>query len=209
MSIARQDREKLANVPFLDNDDSASLTSSLKVTAPAPSSASTISRKQTVRRRVRNNDGAALTGSNSKSGSDDDSDNDSEQSEDSESNGADKDTVSNVNDIDDMNIFSPSLPPNRRIVGSKDRGGLALYRTEDGEWLSETELRRLANMARNARLWANLGLEEAKRHLISRPHDEGKDSEPEDDREFSVARTRVSLPPRERHPRASKQNDTQ
>lgn len=120
-------------------------------------------------------------------------------------------TLENIHDNDDdddMDIFSPTLSPERRIVESKVASdGLVLYRTAQGEWLSEAELRRLANMARNARLLSELGIEDAKRRLTARSggQEEEKEPELEDDRAFSVGRAQPSLAPRERHPRQSKQ----
>lgn len=69
-----------------------------------------------------------------------------------------------------MDIFSLNLPPDRRVVDSKDTaGGLTLYKTADGDWLSDIELNRLANIARNSRIMSELGLEEAKRQLATKP----------------------------------------
>lgn len=109
---------------------------------------------------------------------------------------------------DEMDIFSPHLPRERRIVSSKESaGGLTLHQTADGQWLSETELHRLANMARNARLLKELGLDEAKRALTTRSgRRDDEEPEVEDDQEFSVVRVKTSVAPRERHPRQSKQN---
>lgn len=118
-------------------------------------------------------------------------------------------TVSDDDEEDIMDIFSPKLPPNRLIVDSKVvAGGLTLYKTAEGTWLSDIELNRLANIARNSRIMSELGLEEAKRHLATKPRKqvEEKEPEPEDDREFSVARARTVLPPREHRPRGSKQD---
>lgn len=113
-------------------------------------------------------------------------------------------------DDDDMDIHSPTLPPNRRIVDSKvNSDGLRLFKTAKGEWLSEAELYRLANMARNARLLSELGIEDAKQSLTTRPGgragDEGKEPELDDDRAFTVVRTRPAPTPRERYSRQSKQ----
>lgn len=120
-------------------------------------------------------------------------------------------TVGDEEDEDDTDIFSPTLPSDRLIVDTKvTSDGLTLYKTADGSWLSDIELHRLANMARNSRLLKELGLDNANR--ISRPQgrtgDEEQELEAEDDREFSVARARTSLPPRESHPRVSKQDIT-
>lgn len=120
-------------------------------------------------------------------------------------------TVGDEEDGDDTDIFSQTLSSDRLIVDSKvTSDGLALYKTADGKWLSDIELHRLANMARNSRLLKELGLDDANR--ISRPQgrtgDEEQELEAEDDREFSVARARTSLPPRKSHPRVSKQDIT-
>lgn len=145
---------------------------------------------------------------------------DSESEDDCDSNQVQSDgldgaryTVSDNEDWDEMDIFSPHLPPGRRIVDSKESaGGLTLHKTAEGQWLSETELHRLANMARNARILSDLGIEEAKRRLTTRSgrgeDEDDKEPEVEDDQEFSVAPTKTAVIPRERHARKSKENVT-
>lgn len=208
---AAEEREEVANVPFSEVSASTgpSSTNPTPVLPPSIPSASRKStshkkmparKKTTAHERVHNVDEATSQVSLSSNAS-------IEIPEDSSLDEA-RYTV-NANDDDDaMDIFSPALPPNRLIVDSKvDAGGLTLYKTAEGKWLSEIELERLANMARNARILMELGLEEAKGRLATRPRGgEDKEPEPEDDREFSVARTRAALPPREHRPRLSKQD---
>lgn len=121
-------------------------------------------------------------------------------------------TVDDSEEYDEMDIFSPLLSPDRRIIDSKISGGLTLYKTAEHQWLSEAELQRMANIARNASLMRELGIEEAKRPFTTRPaareDDDENALEVEDDREFAVARSRTTLEPRESRPRQSKQNVT-
>lgn len=122
-----------------------------------------------------------------------------------------KDTISDTEEYDETDIFSPLLPPDRCIVDSKDSGGLTLYKTAEGRWISEAELHRFANMARNARLMKELGIEEAKRPFTTRPVGQEDDDNAlgaEDDREFTISRPQTTLEPRERRPRQSKQDVT-
>lgn len=204
---AAEEREELADVPFDDNEDPASTEPSPTDLPPSIPSASRKStshkktparKKTTSHKRAQNVDDAPSQVSLNSNAS-------IENPENSSSDEA-RNTVNAEDDDDAMDIFSPALPSNRLIVDSKvDTGGLTLYKTAEGEWLSEIELERLANMARNARIMTELGLEEAKSRLATRPQGD-KEPEPEDDREFSVARTRAALPPREQRPRLSKQD---
>lgn len=184
---------------------------------PSSKAPKSTSRKRTRkdRKRARKSEGesaGALRTSNP--------DGDSDSSSDSDSGGPDVSLLDKSEHIitdhenddgdDDMDIHSPTLPTNRRIVDSKvNSDGLRLFKTAKGEWLSEAELYRLANMARNARLLSELGIEDAKKSLTTRPGgragDEGKEPELDDDRAFTIARTRPTPSPRERHPRQSKQ----
>lgn len=216
-SKAREDREKYANVPFPDSD----VSSDVSPTAPPPdispssNAKKPAARKRTRvskgRKRTRKGDGASAgalrTDSDSNSNSDSDSD-----SGDPKVSALDEavNIISDHEEDDDMDIHSPNLSPDRRIVDSKvNSDGLRLFKTAKGEWLSEAELYRLANMARNARLLSELGIEDAKQGLTTRPGgragDEGKEPELDDDRAFTVARSRPTLSPRECHPRQSKQ----
>lgn len=219
--LALEDREKLANIPFPDSAVSASAepsyknppppqtpsisnaarkTNARKDTAANKKIAATASKKATARKRTRGNDNAAEASLASNSNSDSPQESTLDEA---------RYTVSDDDEEDLMDIFSPKLPPNRLIVDSKvGAGGLTLYKTAEGNWLSDIELNRLANMARNSRIMSELGLEEAKRHLATKPRKpvEEKEPEPEDDREFSVARARTALPPREHRPRGSKQD---
>lgn len=102
-----------------------------------------------------------------------------------------KHTIDETGEYDETDIFSPLLPPDRRVVDSKDSGGLTLYKTAKGCWVLEAELQRFANMARNARLMKDLGVEEAMRPFTVRPtgreDDDENAPEAEDEREFTLA----------------------
>lgn len=203
-SKARADREKVANVPFRDCEVPPT-TASSEPPALVPRVV-----KTPVARKRKNASAAskALPKSSSNGGSNNDGEEDSVAPEDSILDSAEY-TVGGEEDGDDTDIFSPTLSPDRLIVDSKvSSDGLTLYKTTKGEWLSEIQLTRLANIARNARLLMELGLEDAKLSLRPRGADEDKEPEAEGDREFSVARARTSIIPRKSHPRASKKDIT-
>lgn len=207
-SKARADREKLANVPFRDCEVPPTTASS----EPPPLVPRVV--KTPVARKRKNASAASKelpkSSSNGGGGSNNDGDEDSVAPEDSILDSAEY-TVGDEEDGDDTDIFSPTLSPDRQIVDSKvSSDGLTLYKTAKGEWLSEIQLTRLANIARNARLLMELGLEDAKLSLRPRglAADEDKEPEAEGDREFSVARARTSIIPRKSHPRASKKDIT-
>lgn len=187
-------------MPFSDNDNSPSIIQSSTNPVQTPRTTPNASQKPTVRKRARKAEVVASSTS---------SDSDSDPREDDDSLDplaldAARYTVSEGAECDDMDIFSPLLPPDHRVVETKDSlSGLTLYKTAKGEWLSEAELERLANMARNAQLLKDLGIEEAKRRLTARPEND-EEPEPEDDRDFSATAIRAMPPPREHHPRQSK-----
>lgn len=214
-SKARADREKVANVPFRDCEVPPTTASS----GPPPLAPRVVKTPvapgQAIKPAARKRKNASAASkpspkSNINGSSDNDGDEDSIAPEDSMLDSAEY-TVGGEEDEDDTDIFSPTLSPDRLIVDSKvTSDGLTLYKTAKGEWLSEIQLKRLANIARNSRLLMELGLEDAKLSLRPRglAADEDKEPEAEGDREFSVARARTSIIPRKSHPRASKKDVT-
>lgn len=97
------------------------------------------------------------------------SDND-DNDDDTGSNADTSDDDSNVDEEDFAELMSQSLPPERRVVEKKvSEGSYTSYRTQSGSWLTYYELKRLANIARNASLIDALGIPEAGSRLTARP----------------------------------------
>lgn len=199
---------KYANVPFPNGARSSTRARTAEDTHPPRPSAPSATRGSKARQHAsKSGDPASKVSTESVSKDDDEGETETSALDTA------RYTVDDSEEYDEMDIFSPLLSPDRRIVDSKISGGLTLYKTANDQWLSEAELQRMANIARNAGLMRELGIEEAKRPFTARPatprdDDDGNALEVEDDREFAVARSRTTLQPRESLPRQSKQNVT-
>lgn len=95
------------------------------------------------------------------------------------------DNDSNVDEEDFAELMSKTLPPARRVIEKKvSEGNYTKYRVQTGSWLTYYELKRLANMARNADMIAALGIPEAASNLTTRRPERQARTTPNDDDEY-------------------------
>ena len=198
--LAKEQRQEFQGVPFPNHeDDKSSLFSrtanSTAITHSQSAGSSKIAQSLVNRKRV------AFRRDNEVSSDEEDLVDGYDGYDDDE-----EEHVVDEEDFDDL--FSPNLPPERRVVQEKvSEAGLTLYKTVVGGWVSLIELRRLANIARNKHTMAKMGIPESLEALgIQAPTDHGNGHEPSsDDGLFRVPNIRPSLLPRRvQHPRASK-----
>ena len=198
---AKEGRQKYQGIPFPDREDDGSSYVSRPATSTTIDQSQSEGSSEIVRPSV-NRTHATFRRYHEESSDeealDDNSDGEQEQHVDEE----------NVDEEDFDDLFSPNLPPERRVVKEKvSESGLTLYKTMAGEWVSILQLRRLANIARNKQMMAKIGIPESLEALgIRAPTDHGNSHEPSsEDGLFRIGNIRPSLPRRVQHPRASKQ----